>query len=1414
MNKECYNIDMSNLRVFLILSLILSSTLISFNTKQFEALGINGSWPSVDSFITNTTIQGQYIDGEGTLQWEKVAPNPQTGKMDHICGATFLLMATQANWDGSSAQQGSQMTVVDNASLDSDSRCGYFKINRSNAGQAQDFVYRLWEISAPNGYNALYPINSYAYNTPPQNGVVRSDNLIYYPNSSWQSGQEINGWNFGQFVNYSIPVKVSWEKVDENSNHIGGSSFDLFNSSPINSSTPIFIRDIKDCVASSDNQCSGEDKDSRAGYFRSESIVASGFGNWNLVEREAPSGYDKWTSFKQAYIDEWNTNVNFGTITNYHSTPPPPRPSITFTKISATDSSLLAGSKWQIDSSSHQNVTITDCVGTNTNECPNDSYKDSSIEKGKFKIFIDDFDSISQNTLFMNELEAPAGYSITGLKSFSSSIIFNSCSSDLVWVFYDTTSVTVSPDSNCNFDLGNISNEESHPYFKFKKVDISSSSPVSNTTWALTITRNGTGVVETATLKDNTGNTSYKCKDSVSSTIQDWCDIDEEVASFYLSPLNPLNNGDIVKIRELTTNSEYQLNSTTYTATCNTFDSLCDFDDPSIQNSLIPNTKKPIVNPIIHFEKYSDDIPATRLPDSKWNLTNSGGGKVYLVDDNDGSPSYSGLDKNPQIGVFDVEVIAGTYKLQEIRAPQGYSIANSTSFKSYNANTLSASTKNELILQNAQTGTFYNTCLEGNTNCYNGSNTLTPIIQDEAISPQIGWAKVDASGSKLFGSEWTLCATSDVVGGNCTGASYLIRDCNNARCQTMSNGDQDAQEGEFAYIPIGANSLTQTYYTLIETKAPEGYKANNRFDFEIRRGDVKYIGTAIDNKLPDFTWTKMASAPIDSVFIGKSSFTLSNQTTGSTLSIQDCVEASNTNCYTSTNKVGRDIDSRLGFFNVIVPEAGNWTLVEDSAPLGFDKALSSWTISILVDESKDFGKIYNTPIPPTIQFQKVNTSGSLLGGAVFQITETSGGRIVDKIIPDNIGTSPTVCNVSSTNFCDADPTPGKFLLTGMDLTQIPGTYEIHEVSAPTNYTPSAETKTINLNLGDNISAGSFTNKQLPKIVWTNCDLAVTSCPVPSTSTNITNGLLSDSQWLIDSSIQVDDCVGIRADGTCTTNSGQVAQMDEDPNKGRFQIHLASQSASFSLKQIKAEYSYVFPSSAKIFSTTNSFDKIVDLGRIDDWKITGNLVWEKIDELTGSHLPLSKWVARDPSFGTDIKYSVLDNIGQTPYNCQKPNVNKSGDICDSDTRPGYFNVKNIPIVEEFNEDSTKSVSGWITLTEKTAPKGYDKISGTYTTVPLSFSSTFVDFGQILNSKTATTPKPKPPSGNDCKKGEKKENGKCVSTGPKDNNDVDITYGANGNQMNTGINFNLLLLAALLAMLAKLYISRINEKSYNK
>lgn len=172
------------------------------------------------------------------------------------------------------------------------------------------------------------------------------------------------------------------------------------------------------------------------------------------------------------------------------------------------------------------------------------------------------------------------------------------------------------------------------------------------------------------------------------------------------------------------------------------------------------------------------------------------------------------VDEDTAAGKFKVSDLAnGTYQLQETKAPNGYDLSN----------------------------TVYTITITG------GNVTWNPDVTDSKIANtrktgSVTWNKVssdDANKNKLGGSEWKLTKTQS-FSWNANGAAQYsaiaeaqqspvtITDCKLGKGNTCSASDGqsfydvDPVEGQFKL-----EGLEWGTYTLVETKAPDGYDVDS-----------------------------------------------------------------------------------------------------------------------------------------------------------------------------------------------------------------------------------------------------------------------------------------------------------------------------------------------------------------------------------------------------------------------------------------------------------------------------------------------------------------------------------------------------------------------------------------------------------
>lgn len=141
---------------------------------------------------------------------------------------------------------------------DKDPVAGKFKVENLNFGE-----YKLSETKAPQGYQ-----------------IPGDSNL-----RTFTVGPGVPDYVFGKaFVNPRIKGKVTWAKVDEskpNPQHLAGSQWKL--------DGPGGEKTVTDCVAQTQQECTGLDKNPAAGRFE---IAELAWGDYVLSETKAPAGYE------------------------------------------------------------------------------------------------------------------------------------------------------------------------------------------------------------------------------------------------------------------------------------------------------------------------------------------------------------------------------------------------------------------------------------------------------------------------------------------------------------------------------------------------------------------------------------------------------------------------------------------------------------------------------------------------------------------------------------------------------------------------------------------------------------------------------------------------------------------------------------------------------------------------------------------------------------------------------------------------------------------------------------------------------------------------------------------------------------------------------------------------------------------
>lgn len=213
------------------------------------------------------------------------------------------------------------------------------------------------------------------------------------------------------------------------------------------------------------------------------------------------------------------------------------------------------------------------------------------------------------------------------------------------------------------------------------------------------------------------------------------------------------------------------------------------------------------------------DDQNTAIAGSEWTLAGSGGQPTYTAIsdcvEKDKCVTTSGSDTNENPGKFTLDITDkekfpdGEYTLTETKTPAGYWMPTTTG------------AVHKVTFGTDASGNRTVTWAEGET----GQITNTPT--------SVSWLKVDASDttSLVGGAEWRISEIDPGTANPVDGESWPIADCVPGACDVPEGGlkDEDGKAGRFTVA-----RLEPGVYTLVETKAPEGYvKSDTTYYFRI-----------------------------------------------------------------------------------------------------------------------------------------------------------------------------------------------------------------------------------------------------------------------------------------------------------------------------------------------------------------------------------------------------------------------------------------------------------------------------------------------------------------------------------------------------------------------------------------------------
>ncbi|XOJ09898.1 SpaA isopeptide-forming pilin-related protein [Corynebacterium striatum] len=314
---------------------------------------------------------------EATVTWNKV---DSADTAEFLGGSEWKIQRKNDKGEWTDAY-----TVVDNATdqlkdeqlKDEDSAEGKFKVTIPTGD------YRLVETKAPQDY-------------------IITEELKQGKEFSLTRENLSENLSLGNFVNDKVESDVTWTKVDaeDKAQVLAGSEWTL---TPLNSDSSL-DEDNKIVIVDSGKN----DADDRAGYLKVEKL---GGGKYQLKETKAPEGY-------AAADKTWDVEVNAETIGKVIQLGPvenkPIKGAVSWTKVQADKTTLLAGSEWslvQVDDKDQPikgtELEVTDCeqagcAGPDADEAPG-KFLVKDLKAGKYKLV---------------ESKAPAGYKLDATEHY------------------------------------------------------------------------------------------------------------------------------------------------------------------------------------------------------------------------------------------------------------------------------------------------------------------------------------------------------------------------------------------------------------------------------------------------------------------------------------------------------------------------------------------------------------------------------------------------------------------------------------------------------------------------------------------------------------------------------------------------------------------------------------------------------------------------------------------------------------------------------------------------------------------------------------------------------------------------------------------------------------------------------------
>lgn len=236
---------------------------------------------AADSVVHSEAVPFENARILGTVTWSKV-----DGTDDALLGGSKWTLTGPGHVSGTEFDD---CVATPCAGLDKDPIAGQFKLEGLAWGD-----YTLKETEAPEGYE-LDPAVTFDF-TISADGQTHDETV--------------------PFENARILGTVTWSKVvaGDASTHLKGSEWKIVGPDPATTELP-----LTDCVEDDNADCTGPDKDGRAGYFQ---VTGLAWGAYQLIETKAPPGYLLDQTPHPFAVGATVASAEVGEITNQLVTPP------------------------------------------------------------------------------------------------------------------------------------------------------------------------------------------------------------------------------------------------------------------------------------------------------------------------------------------------------------------------------------------------------------------------------------------------------------------------------------------------------------------------------------------------------------------------------------------------------------------------------------------------------------------------------------------------------------------------------------------------------------------------------------------------------------------------------------------------------------------------------------------------------------------------------------------------------------------------------------------------------------------------------------------------------------------------------------------------------------------------------------